>query len=443
MKIPKIKKFKLSQLTAADYNPRVIDDNAIEGLANSISRFGCVEPIVVNVRGGTNTIIGGHQRYRALEGLGVKDVICVTVSCSKADEKLLNISLNNPAIQGQFIKDIGEYIEKLRAEISDKDILGLRISELQVELGCEHEKKGNVPDDDIPKPPKKAVTKTGDLWILGKHRLLCGDSTKESDVTKLMKKEKASLFATDPPYFVDYTNTKRPKTKQKNWDTYNEVKLSEAGDFIKAFYTAVQTSITKKCAYYLWHADKNRNIINEVCTELLFCIHQQIIWVKPCMVMSYSYYLSRHEPCVLMWRKKDKPERPNKGVKMPLGTIWPVGFQKTGDPTTPEYYSDVWDLDYDGKKRPTGIEHPTIKPVEVFALPMRVHTKPGDICYEPFCGSGTQIIAAEKLGRRCYAIEMQPLFVDVAVKRWEQWTGKKAVLQVKSKKSKGKSPRGE
>ena len=141
MKTPKIKKFKLSELKAADYNPRVIDDDALEGLANSIERFGCVEPIVVNVKGGTNTIIGGHQRFRALEKLGKKDVICVTVSCSKADEKLLNLSLNNPAIQGQFIEDIGEYIEAIRAELpDDTDYLALRIDQLRGEL----DKSGEV-----------------------------------------------------------------------------------------------------------------------------------------------------------------------------------------------------------------------------------------------------------------------------------------------------------
>jgi len=111
-----------------------------------------------------------------------------------------------------------------------------------------------------------------------------------------------------------------------------------------------------------------------------------------------------------------------------LSTVWPVSFVKTGDPNTAEYYTDVWELDYDGKNRPMGVEHPTVKPVEVFAIPMRVHTKPGDICLELFSGGGTQIIAAEKLSRRCFAMELEPFFVDVAVKRWEEWTGKKAEL---------------
>jgi DNA modification methylase len=126
----------------------------------------------------------------------------------------------------------------------------------------------------------------------------------------------------------------------------------------------------------------------------------------------------------MMWKRGHKPCHIKTGIS--LGTVWPVGYNKSGDPTTPEYYTDVWELDYDGKKRPGGLEHPTVKPVEVFAIPMRVHTSTGGICYEPFCGSGSQIIAAEKLDRRCFALETEPVFVDVAVERWERWTGRKA-----------------
>ena len=132
---PKIQKFKLSELHAAEYNPRVIDDSALEGLSNSISRFGCVEPIIVNTRGGKNVIIGGHQRYKALEKLGEKDAVCVTISCNKADEKLLNLTLNNPAIQGEFFEDINEYIDQIRAEMpDDTDYINLRIKELRGEI---------------------------------------------------------------------------------------------------------------------------------------------------------------------------------------------------------------------------------------------------------------------------------------------------------------------
>ena len=155
MNTPQIKKFKLSQLKAAEYNPRIISDDALDGLANSISRFGCVEPIVVNVKGGANTIIGGHQRFRALEKLGIEEAICVTISCNKSDEKLLNLSLNNPAIQGEFFEDIGEYIDKLRAELpDDTDFLDLKIDELRGEIETEPT-EGLTGDDEVPVPCEK------------------------------------------------------------------------------------------------------------------------------------------------------------------------------------------------------------------------------------------------------------------------------------------------
>jgi len=292
-------------------------------------------------------------------------------------------------------------------------------------------------DDEIPKPPKKAVTKPHDLWILGQHRLFCGDSTKQADVKRLMGRRKASLFATDPPYCVDYTGADRP-TGGKNWsDVYHETDIEDPARFMIEFYTVGLRYVLNNTALYLWHAGKRRRMIEDVCEELGILIHQQIIWVKPCVVFGYSLYAWRHEPCLLMWIKGKKP--PYKPKDKSIGTIWPVGYIKSGDPTTPEYYTDVWELDWEGKKRNPGIEHPTVKPVEVFAIPMRVHTRPGDICYEPFCGSGSQIIAAEKLGRRCFALELEPVFCDVAVKRWEEWTGKKARLIRAPKAPKGKT----
>ena len=160
--------------------------------------------------------------------------------------------------------------------------------------------------------------------------------------------------------------------------------------------------------------------------QLGVLIHQQIIWVKPCAVLTYSFYSWRHEPCLLMWIKGYKP--PYKPKDKSIGTVWVHSFMRSGDPTTPEYYTDLWELDWEGKKRNSGLEHPTVKPTEVFAIPMRVHTGPGDICYEPFCGSGSQIIAAERLNRRCFAMEIEPVFCDVTIKRWEDFTGKKANL---------------
>jgi DNA modification methylase len=168
-------------------------------------------------------------------------------------------------------------------------------------------------------------------------------------------------------------------------------------------------------------------MILTVYKELNLLTHQFIIWVKTATVLTFSIYPWRHEPCLFGWKKGKKPFfRPN---RKNIGTVWKIDFLRSLDPATPEYYTDIWEVDWNGKGRPPGGMHPTVKPVEVFSIPIRVHTKPGDICYEPFCGSGSQIIAAEKLNRRCFAMEKEPVFVDVAVKRWEEFTGKKAILK--------------
>jgi len=413
---PGIDMFRLDQLKPAGYNPQLIAAEALEGLANSISRFGCVEPIVVNTRGRKNVIVGGNQRFKALQKLGITECLCVTISCSKADEKLLNLTLNNPQIQGDFVKKIVEYIEQLRQELpDDNNFLSLRIADLQNELGRFPGKTGRVPDDEIPRIPEKITARIGDLWILGKHRFLCGDSTKEADVSRLMNGQKAALFATDPPYCIDYTGTNRPHDG-KNWlEKFREIEIADPQKFMKEYLSVGLRHIKKKTALYLWYASRRRQQIEDVCDELDILIHQRIIWVKPYVVLGYSFYSWCHEPCLLMWKRGQKPPYNSKGRS--IGTVWPVGYDKSGDPTTPEYYTDVWELDYEGKKRPVGIEHPTVKPVEVFAIPMRVHTRTGDICYEPFCGSGSQIIAAEKPDWRCFAIEKEPVFVDVAIER--------------------------
>jgi DNA modification methylase len=423
---PEIRPFRLSELNPAAYNPRTISDASMKGLQSSISRFNCVELIVVNVRDGRNVIVGGHQRHRALSYLQGPDaeVDCIVVDLSEAEERLLNITLNNPELQGDFdIAKLAESIEKIRLDMpGDTGLVDLRIDQLADGMEIA-EKTGNTQDDDLPEL-EEIITRPGDLWLLGEHRLLCGDSTNTFAVEKLMDGQQASLFSTDPPYCIDYTGKDRPNGGKDWTNVYHEVDIPDASAFIKSFYDIGLPHIKPNTALYLWHASKRVPEIHKVCDELGILVHQEIIWVKPCVILSFAVYSWRHEPCFLMWKRGAKPAF--RSHDKTIGSVWPIGYIKSGDPTTPEYYTDVWEVDWDGKKRPSGFKHPTSKPVELFAIPMRVHTVPGDICYEPFSGSGSQIIAAEKLGRKCYAMEIEPYFVDVAVKRWEAWTGKKA-----------------
>ncbi len=420
--LPDIQSVFLKDIIPYADNPRDITDTALTGLKKSIERFGYVDLLVVNRR--NMTLVSGHQRLKVLLDRGVEKVPVVMVDLDDIQHQAMCLSLNNQEIMGHFTAAVIPILERLRQEMPE-DYIDLRLQELREDLEeFEQEKTGNTLPDDIPEPPKVPITKKGDLWILGKHRLLCGDSTDPLDVARLMDGHKASLFATDPPYCVDYTGKDRPNGGRDWSNVYHEVDIPDAMAFMKSYLTVGIEHIKDKTALYMWHASKRRAEIEQVCKEINILIHQEIVWVKPCVILTYSFYSWRHEPCLLMWIKGDKPDYKPKNKS--IGSVWTVDFLRSGDPATPEYHTDVWELDWEGKKRNPGIEHPTVKPTEVFAIPMRVHTKPGDVCYEPFSGSGSQIIAGERLNRRVFAMELEPFFVDVAVKRWELFTGQKA-----------------
>ncbi len=367
-------------------------------------------------------LISGHQRLKVLQEAGVASVPCIMVDVDDLMQQTMNVTLNNQAIAGYWTQALIPILEKLRNE-TPEDYINLRLQDLREECEeLETENIGNTLPDDIPEAPKEAITKPGDLWILGEHRLLCGSSTNSADVCKLMDGQKAQLLATDPPYMINYTGADRP-TGGKDWSNVFEDSSPDVDQFYRDFYKIAFDYIDKNAALYLWHSSRKSLFLRKIWEDLGLLIHQQIIWVKPCSVISFSVYPWRHEPCLFGWRAGNKPfYRPS---QKKIGSVWFINLLKTGDPESPDYYSDIWEVDWEGKKRNVGAEHPTVKPTEVFAIPMRVHTKPGDICYEPFSGSGSQIIAAERLGRRCFAMELEPVFCDVAVRRWEEFTGKK------------------
>jgi len=423
---PEIKSLLLKDILPDEKHARNITDEALDGLRKSLETFGYVDLIIINKR--NMRIVAGHQRFKVLTENNVKRVPCVIVDVDDMMQQAMSVSLNNQQIAGYFTAALIPVLEQLRQSMPD-EYIDLRLQELREELNAleaESLGAGKTLPDDIPPVPKKAVTKKGDLWVLRKHRLLCGNSRDEQDVARLMDGEKARLLATDPPYMVDYTGLNRPN-EGKDWTgIYHEIEIKDADAFMRDFLSLGLKYSHKSVPIYIWHADRRVQMIEEIIKELDILWHQTIVWVKPAIVMTFAVYPWRHEPCLFGWRKGSKPFFRVSQKK--IGSVWVVGLMRSGDPESPEYYSDIWELDWQGKQRPPDIGHPTVKPTEIFAIPMRVHTRPGDICYEPFSGSGSQIIAAERLNRRCFAMELEPVFVDVAVRRWEEFTGNKAEL---------------
>jgi DNA modification methylase len=394
----------ISQLYCSPTNPRS-NDAAVVHVAASLRRFGWQQPIVARRSG---EVIAGNTRLKAAQQLGMTEVPVWRFDGTDLDAVAFAIADNRTH---EFATWNDAELAKLLNQLRKEDGLdGVGYSEEDIDalvqqLKDQEEADRDLVDDGPEKPPAVAITKLGDLWCLGEHRLLCGDSTNLKDVRRVMAGDKAALVATDPPYLVDYTG-ERPNDSGKDWsDSYREIDIEDADGFFRAVFACVLDALGPKGAIYCWHAHKRCGDIQRIWRELGILDHQQIVWVKPTPVFGRVYWHFRHEPCVMGWRQGDKPE--HDGV---------------------HEHDSVWECDWDGKARIVGNEHPTEKPVELFVRPIKKHTRVGDVVFEPFSGSGSQLIAAERTGRKCRAIEISPPFVDVAIRRWQKATGQDATL---------------
>jgi DNA modification methylase len=397
----------IGSLSADPANARLHDQRSIDAIANSLKRFGQQKPIVCDAAGVT---VAGAGLLAAAVQLGWTHVAAVRSQLVGAERVAYGIADNRTAELSTWDDDalralVGSMPEDMAAAS------GYTQDELQQLLAGDE--GGGVHQDEIPEPAKVAVSKLGDVWILGKHRLMCGDCTEPADVAALMQREKAALFATDPPYLVDYDGTNHPQSftsgKSKDWSqTYGTTWDDADGntDLYDRFIAAAAPHLRENAPWYCWHASRRQAMLEAAWVKAGAFVHCQIIWAKNRPILTRTWYLWQHEPCLMGWIKSKKPK-----------SIAGVDRQST-----------VWSVDTipNGDDRP---DHPTPKPIELFAIPMQQHTLIGEICFEPFSGSGTQIIAAEQLGRRCFAIDIQPLYIDVAVRRWEALTGKQAVLE--------------
>jgi len=385
-----IEKIKIQDLIPADYNPRKDlqpGDVEYERIKRSLEEFGYVDPAIWNKT--TGRIVGGHQRLKVLESMGRTEVECVVVELDEEKEKALNVALNK--ISGDWDK------EKLAVLITDLDAVDFDISltgfdPAEIDDLFKDTLQDGVEDDDfdveeeLNNPTFSAI---GDVWLLGRHRLVCGDSTKKETFSLLMEDKKANLVVTDPPYNVDYESN---AGKIKNDHMANE----QFYQFLLDAFTNTEDALSKDGSIYVFHADTEGLNFRKAFEEAGFYLSGTCIWKKQSIVLGRSPYQWKHEPILFGWKKKGRHR----------------------------WYSDrkqstIWEFD----KPKRNADHPTMKPVPLIAYPIMNSSLTNSIVLDPFGGSGSTLIAAEQIDRICYMIELDEKYCDVIVRRYIEQVG--------------------
>ncbi len=378
----------INSLIAAEYNPRQLKKEQYQNIKDSLQRFGFVDPVIINKnKDRKNIVIGGHQRIKVAKDLKYNEIPCVELDLTLDKEKELNIRLN---------KNVGEWDYDILADLFDFDDLldwGFKEEEL-VGFSAEEEKEGLIDDDEIPEDVE-SVCKLGDLWQLGNHRLLCGDSTKKENIELLLDGNKADMVFTDPPYNVDYDGGTKKRDKIQN------DKLNNFYDFLLDSFTILNTYIKKGGSVYVCHADMERINFTKAFIDSGFKLSSVIIWVKNNSTFGRQDYFWKHEPILYGWNQENAHK-------------WYGDFKQ----------DTIWNIDRPSKNK----EHPTMKPLELIINALKNSSKKDDILLDTFLGSGSTLIACEKTNRVCYGMELDEHYCDVIINRWEQYTGKKAEL---------------
>lgn len=384
-------------------NARTHSEDQVAQIAASIGEFGFVNPILVGPDG---VIIAGHGRLMAARRLGMKEVPVIALGhLTEAQRRALVIADNRIALNAGWDEEL------LKLELADLagldfniDLLGFSDEELNALLEeAVPEGQGLTDEDETPEAQEKAVSQAGDVWVLGNHRIMCGSSTDAMNVAVLLDGVKPHLMVTDPPYGVNYDANWRSSLDAWNRATGN-VRNDDKADWRDVY------SLFPGDVAYVWHAGLHCDVVAQGLRECGFQLRSQIVWVKPHFVLSRGHYHLQHESCFYAVRSSGHWTGDRK-----QSTVWHIAnrtFQ--GGEAKPE----------DSR---TG--HGTQKPVECMRRPIENNSSPGQVVYEPFSGSGTTIIAAEQTGRHCYAMEIEPLYVDMAVRRWQNFTGQRAKLE--------------
>jgi DNA modification methylase len=409
-----VEQVAIDQLRPDPANPRRISEEELDALERSLRQFGFVQPVLA--RREDSTVIGGHQRLLAARRLGLTTVPVTYLDLTVEQSRLLNLALNK--ISGSWDDAL---LARLLADLQTSPDIDLTLSgfgedEIRDLLRSleTREKREQVESFDLDEALEEATraprAKPGDLWVLGDHRLLCGDSTSPEAVARLLDGAEPKLLATDPPYGVSLDGSWRDgvynalgpaeKTYMRGKGARNTTMSGDTRvDWSEAFELVPSLAVG-----YIWHAGVHAGEVAAGLERIGFEIVAQVIWDKGLFAMGRSWYHWSHEPCWVV-RKK--------GAK--------VRFYGTRDQAT-IWHAPSPKMIMAGSNEPR-LDHPTQKPLVLFETPIRNHLKAGEALYEPFSGSGTALIAAERTGTRCYAMEIDPVYVDVALARWERFSG--------------------
>ena len=393
-----IETWPLARLQPYANNAKTHGADQVAKIAASMAEFGWTVPCLV---AGDGELIAGHGRVLAATQLGLTEAPVIVLghlteaqrrAYRIADNKLTELGTWDEALLSAELKD-------LLAEDYDLSLMGFEDAELEALLAGEvvPETVSREGEDDVPEAPETPISRPGDLWVLGKHRLLCGDATVATDVERILGDLKPQLMVTDPPYGVEYDPGWRNKAGAASTKRTGKVLNDDRADWREAW------ALFPGDVAYVWHGALHATTVAESLSASGFNIRSQIIWAKDRLVLSRGDYHWQHEPCLYAVKKTGKGH-------------WAGDRKQT----------TLWQIA--NKDQDAETVHGTQKPVECMRRPILNNSSPGQAVYEPFMGSGTTLIAAETTGRVCYGIELNPAYVDVAVERWQQFTGKDAVL---------------
>lgn len=393
-----LEKQKIGDLKIATYNPRKElnkKDKEYQKIKNSILEFGYVSPLIINK---DMTVIGGHQRLKVLKELGFTELECIIVDLDKTKEKALNIALNK--IQGDWDEEkLEALLQELKLDDFDTNLTGFDFDEIdEILKDVTGSKEDNFDIDSAYEEIEEPITKQGDIWILGKHRLMCGDSTQKNDIMRLINNQDADMILTDPPYNVDYVGKTAEALKIKN-DNMSDNQFYE---FLKKVFENMYSVTKEGASIYVFHADTEGLNFRKAFKDAGYKLAECLIWKKDCFVMGRQDYQWQHEPILYGWKEGAAHYFINDRTQSTI-------------------------LEFDRQKQST--LHPTMKPIDLIAKLIKNSSKENDIILDLFGGSGSTIIAAEQLNRNCYTMELDPKYCDVIVKRWETLTNKEAILE--------------